>query len=262
MADLNDLLAKSKSTDQLALLKAKEAAKKKMSTDPKPGDIEVFKQTQAALEQTDAPAPDLPGRIFRTQMEGVKFLNGQGYKIGRDKFSRHVNDGLIPKHPSGGFEASALLGYAGAHCEPLASAINRETDSAALERMKADTANKMAMAERNRLKLERERGNLMPRDEHETDLAARAAFFKREVETLGRRLGPRLIHLVGGDEDRLPAFLEFWNEETAVWLDAYSRDREFVIGDQEADDQNPELSTLSSAAQEQLDFDDEEDDEL
>ncbi len=260
MPELTDLLARSKSTDQLALLKAKEAAKKKMATDPKPGDIEVFKQTQAALELSESPPPDQPGRAFRTQMEGVKYLNGQGYKIGRDKFSRHVIEGLIPKLPGGGFEASALLGYAAAHCEPLASAVNREADSAALERMKADTANKMAMAERNRLKLERERGNLMPRDEHETDLAARAAFFRREVETFGPRLGPRIIHLVGGDENKLPAFVEFWKEQTAVWLDAYAQDREFVIGDQEPEEADQPARPVRD--DERLDFDDEEDEDL
>lgn len=185
-----------------------------------------------SLFTNESPTPDPmgpPGRVFRTQMEGVKYLNGQGYKIGRDKFSRHVIDGFIPKLPNGGFEASALLGYAAAHCEPLASAVNREADNAALERMKADTANKQAMAERNRLKLERERGNLISRDDHETELAARAAFFRREIETFGPRLAPRIIALVGGRDESQEDFLRFWTGETEIWMDAWAQDRTFAL---------------------------------
>lgn len=239
MADLlNDLLEKSKSTDRLALLKAKEAAKKKMGSDPKPGDIAVFKKTQAELEKS-GPAP-LPGLIFPTQLEAVEYLNGQGYKLGKSKFNADLKKYQISELPGGGFEASALLGYARAHCQLHGRAVDQAAENANLERTKADAENKRLMAERNRLKLERERGNLMPRDEHETELAARAAFFKREVETFGRRLGPRFIHLVGGDENRLPAFLEFYKEQSEIWMDAWSKDRVFIVTDNDDETAGPD----------------------
>ncbi|MDL2226559.1 hypothetical protein LJB86_02750 [Deltaproteobacteria bacterium OttesenSCG-928-M10] len=194
--------------------------------------------------------------IYRTQLEAVEYLQAQGYKISKSKLSLDLRKKRLPTTPEGGFEASALLGYARTHCTPLARAEDQNESSANLERIKADAANKQAMAERNRLKLERERGNLMPRDEHELDLAARAAFFRREVETLGQRLGPRLIHLVGGDENRLPDFLEFWQENTEIWMDAWSEDREFAVPLNEAESE--ETSAPADLSEDSLeDLDDE-----
>ena len=56
----------------------------------------------------------------------------------------------------------------------------------------------------------------MPRMEHQRSLAARALFFiRREVENFIHLHGPGIIHLVGGDEGRLPELREFWEKATA-----------------------------------------------
>jgi hypothetical protein len=98
-----------------------------------------------------------------------------------------------------------------------------------LRRVKADADNKEALAARNKLKLEVEQGLLIEKEKHELSLAARAAFLKREVETLGLRLGQDIIALVGGDPSRLDDFIGFWKDKTETWLDTWSKDQEFTV---------------------------------
>ena len=88
-------------------------------------------------------------------------------------------------------------------------------------------------AERTRLKLEKEMGMLMPRSEHEEALSARALFFKSEIETFGYRKAGEIIALVGGDEGKLEALLDWWERETADWMDAWDSDREFTYGEED-----------------------------
>ncbi len=126
---------------------------------------------------------------------------------------------------------------------------DRAASDANLGRIKADAENKRIMAERGRLKLERELGNVIYREDYERELAARAQFFKREIETFGSRLGADIINLVVGDEHTLPLFNEFWQEQTASWMDGWSSDRTFVLGEspQEEAEEIEEVEELFGA---------------
>lgn len=237
--DLEALVAKSKETDQVALLTAKEMAKKKMASDPRPADLRVVEKAQQLLDRAAAPGP---GLVFATQLEALDYLQGQGYKVSKSKFNRDKAKGLVPTTAEGFFEANGLMGYAKVHCPVRERADDAAAGQAALERLKADAEYKRVMAERGRLKMEQEQGRLIAREDHERDLAARAAFFRREMETFGPRLGPQIILAVGGDDGRLPEFLALWRDEVETLMDAWAQDRDFVLdqGDQgEALDQTP-----------------------
>ena len=197
---------------------------------------------------------------FATQLEAVEYLNDYGYKIKKSKFSKDFKAGLVSANAEGHFEKNALLGYASIHCPALERLGDRAGSEANLERVKADAENKRAMAERNRLKLERELGNIISRDEHETELAARAAFFRREIETFGVRLAPRIIALVGGDDQRLEALIKFWREETEIWMDGWSGDRAFIVPQGAAEESGavPDMAGMD----EELDQQDEDEDDI
>ncbi len=192
--------------------------------------------SRAALP--DGPAPSPSGRVFKTQLDAVDFLTAQGFKIGKSKFNKDVRTGRVTPNAEGVFEAGVLLAYAATHLTPLARAGDRAGNQAAAQKLAADADLKSVQAERQRLRLQREQGLLMPRSEHEQDMAARALFFKAEVEGFAHRLGGELIAVVAGDESRLPEFLQWWEEKTAEWLDAWSADREFAAPDQ---DETPPL---------------------
>ena len=138
-----------------------------------------------------------------------------------------------------GFEEGSLLAYAAAHLKPLARQENRELTDVTVSRLSADAENKKVNAERNRLKLEREKGLLMPRSEFEENMAARALFFRNEIENFGLRKAGEIIELVRGDPALQDAFLSWWREETEDWMDAWSGDMQFG-GVDDGDDAGPE----------------------
>ncbi len=229
------LAEKSAENDLAFLLRAKEEAKRRMKEDPSQENISAFNRARAAVETETArlQAPANSGRVFKTQLDAVDFLTAQGFKIGKSKFNKDARAGRVTPNTEGVFEAGVLLAYAATHLTPLARAGDRAGNQAAAQKLAADADLKVVQAERQRLKLQREQGLLMPRAEHEQELAARAMFFKSEMEGFIHRLGGEIIALVAGDEGRLPELVQWWNERTADWMDAWSQDREFTAPDQE-----------------------------
>ena len=170
---------------------------------------------------------DLP-QVFRTATDAVAWLRRQGWKVSPQLFSNHWRAGKVPRGADG-FESSALLGYAATNLKPLASASDAEAREAAIGKLSADGQLKAIRAERERLKLDRDRGLLMPVARHEAELAARAVFFRAEIESFIVSRAGEMIGLVHGDESLREELIAWWEDATASWLDAYARDRDFLL---------------------------------
>lgn len=173
---------------------------------------------------------------FSKQIDAVRWLQSQGYKIQRTKMSADVRLGKVPTNADGKFEAATLLAYAAANLEPLTKVENQAVLESTVSRQTADANLKHYQAERTKLKLAKELGSLMPKVEHEQDLAARALFFKNEVRNFIHLYGGEIVHLVGGQESRLRDLVEWWAEKTGIWMDTWSQEREFLVPDDDADD--------------------------
>lgn len=187
----------------------------------------------SATKDIPRPAPaesaaPLPGQSFRTQLDAAAYLRAAGYRVSKSLFNVHFKKGLIARNGAGLFEASALLGYAAVHLTPTARIGDAQAQAAAVDRLSADADWRAVKAERERLKLQKEAGQVMPVSEHEDQLVARAVFFRAEIEAFIHRAGPRIIDVVRGEPDRLHDLIIWWGEATADWMDAWSREREFV----------------------------------
>jgi len=235
---LLELAEQSAKNDLAYLIKAKEEAKKRMKDDPSPENIRAFERAKGAVadEAGRLRPEDRAVRVYKTQLDAVAFLKGSGFKIAKSKFNKDFKAGKIPRNADGHFEEGVLLAYAAANLSPVATVENKAAGEAMVNRMSADAELKKFQAERQKLKLEKELGKLMFRSEVERGLAARAGFFRAQIENFGHLMGGRIIALVDGDEAKLPEFLRFWEESTVDWMDAWSADREFVNGDGEEAD--------------------------
>ncbi len=231
MADtLLALVEKSAETDLAFLLKAKEEAKKRMQTNPSPDAITAFNKAREAVEEESARLSGLTSsRAYKTQLDAVAYLKDSGFKLSKSQFNRDVKARKIPTNAEGYFEESALLGYAASNLTATGQLENKSMSEATTNRLSADAELKKFQAERVKLKLEKEQGLLMPRSEHERDLAARALFFKNEVQNFIYLHGGAIIHLVGGEETNLPILVEWWQETTANWMDTWAQEREFTV---------------------------------
>lgn len=231
---LLELAAKSGQNDLAFLIKAKEEAKRRMSEEASQQNIRAFDKAKEAVEaevgRLQQPAQP-QGLTFAKQLHAVAYLQAQGFKVGKSKFNADVKAGRVATTPEGHFEAGALLAYAAVHLTPLARAEHSGQVNASTNKLAADARLKDIQAQRQELKLQKEQGALMLKSEHEAALAARAMFFRSELEGFGLRALPALIQLVGGREDSLQEALEWWADATADLMDAWSADREFTTDD-------------------------------
>lgn len=237
--DLLALAEKSSANDLAFLIRAKEDTKRLMKQSPTKENITAFNRAKAAVADEVARLQGGGGsavKILKTQLDAVKFLQDQGFKLSKSKFGRDVNDRKVATNAEGQFEDGALLAYAAAHLTPAAQAENRALSDANVNRLAADADFKRISAERARMKMEKEQGLLMPRAQYEEDLAARAMFFKSEVDSFGFRKVGEIIALVNGDESKLLDLLKWWAKQTADWMDAWVSDRQFVANEEETGD--------------------------
>ena len=231
--DLLALAEKSSANDLAFLIRAKEDTKRLMKQNPTRDNITAFNRAKTAVadEVARLQGGGTAVKVLKTQLDAVEFLTNQGFKVSKSKFGRDVNEGKVATTVEGFFEDGAVLAYASLHLTPLAKAENRALTDATVNRVSADADLKRLTAERARLKLEKEQGLLMPRAQYEEDLAARAMFFKSEVDSFGFRKAGEIIALVNGEESKLPDLLKWWAAQTADWMDAWASDRQFVASD-------------------------------
>lgn len=174
-------------------------------------------------------------QTFKTQLAAVAWLQASGYRVSKSLFSQHVRKGLIASNTAGLFEVPALLGYAAVNLTPTARIKDAQAQAAAVGRLSADADWRAVKAERERIKLQKESGQVMPVREHEDELVARAVFFKAEIDGFIHRAGPRIIDLVHGNPDSLQDLIIWWADATADWMDAWSMEREFMTDDTETE---------------------------
>lgn len=248
--DLLSLAEKSAENDLAFLIKAKEDAKRRLKEDPSERNTQAFMRARDAV---DAETRRLQqgastGRVLKTQNACLAFLVDAGFKISKSQLSRDVAARKLTKTPEGYFDEQALLAYANVHLQPTAQVENRALSDATVRRLEADAEQKKLAAERTRLKLAKEQGLLMEIAAHEDDLAARALFFRSEIEAFGYRVAGELIALVGGDPDKQGDFLAWWQNATADWMDAWAADRDFNTELDESAAPDPAETTQEGAA--------------
>ena len=184
-------------------------------------------------EFRDASAAPVPGQSFKTQRDAAAWLQACGYKVSPSPFNLHFKRGLVARSAAGLFEAAALLGYAAVNLTPTARIEDAQAQAAATDRLSADADWRAVKAQRERLKLEKESGQVMSVREHEDELTARAVFFRAEIDGFIHRTGAKIIDVVRGDPDRLHDLIIWWGEATADWMDAWSAERDFVSRDRD-----------------------------
>ena len=201
-------------------------------------EAESEKTVEAApeAEAVSSPATPSPAHTFKTQTDAVRFLTSQGFKISKATFNEHLHRGSVCTNEDGFFHKSTLLGYAVNNLRSTVVDGDVRGREAQMTRASSDADLKQVKAERERIRLKKEQGLVMPRVEHENALAARALFFRQEIQSFIYRKADDIIELVGGNEKNHHKLVHFWEKETADWMDAWSTERDFSISDENLDD--------------------------
>lgn len=194
--------------------------------------------------------------ILANPLAILNYLKAQGYKVSRGTVYSRVNEGLLkPTAPGGGWLVRAVENYAKANWTKDGDAAkptkavqgNLDDATVAEERQRAEIELKRVTADRQRLKLAAERGQTVPREIVERDLALRAQAFRYGLENfihdaLGEitamfggesRTALEIVRLVGGKEElageivrrvqqREPELVAMWMDQVERFLEPYA----------------------------------------
>jgi hypothetical protein len=157
-----------------------------------------------------------------------RYLNAKGFKISYQHFIDVAGQGKVPRDVDGNFTRKDLDTFGKRYLKNFNQVAAKSMTDYNLMKIKADADNKRIMAARGELKLQLEQGKLIERDKHEEELAARMAFFKRELETFMLRRSSDVVDIAKGPEP-VEALLAWWKEAIAAWLDIWSSSRVFLV---------------------------------
>ncbi len=178
------------------------------------------KGDQGAEAKAGAASAAARRRVFESLNQVCGHLQAEGWQVCYNTLRKAVKDGRLKPRKDGRYTQWAADQYAAGvlkrrlpegGAEPEESA--PPAPSLGEEKTREDIELRKVARERERLKLDKERGNLIPRELYEKDLAARLALFSNSLDAwfsrvagevaalLGADLGAaeRIIALVGGD---------------------------------------------------------------
>jgi hypothetical protein len=203
--DLLEQIKQSEDTDLQLLLTTKEEAKRKLIEDPTNASaMTAFEKASRALKERMAD-PQANEPAFKNRAAVLRHLNEQGFKIGRQKLYNDVKAGLLRMRPDGTVPESAVTAYINSPMAKLSrpeaigdpeeterlNKVTWEIKQAELERIKEDTVGK------RRKNLE-DAGRLIPRDDLEREVIARALALKAFFAQQFRAKVQELIRSVSG----------------------------------------------------------------
>lgn len=271
-AKLAELVERSGSTDLAHLLKAKESAKSRMDRDPSRVNVKAFEEAKVALEkEVSKVSGEDSGRVFKNLNQAHQFLTGEaGFRVSYNTLKKHLVDETPPrarKRRGGGWTAGVLQAYAAAHLvkqvdeaagadtpvkpgKAVAAGNGDADEPGAAEARTRAHADKLAVqTERERMKLDLEKGRLVETSTVERELADRAKAFRLGLvgyapklsEDLAAHFGGdravalELCRVLGVDEALAPRIMDFaqgkaqefgrgWPAKVEAFLDPYSTD--------------------------------------
>ncbi|MBQ3060460.1 MAG: hypothetical protein IJD16_09155 [Desulfovibrio sp.] len=223
--NVEDLVARSASTDVQVLLTAKENAKRAALDEPSQANLAALDRASKMLESAMQATTSL--KDWRAVLA---YVEEQGRKLGKTKFFEDVKLGRLRKQTDGTFRRRdvdrylvtlPVLGTSDVVAERAADRQRRKEEQE-IRRIKA-------IADKEEFLLEVRRGAYIPKDQVHQELAARAVTLAAGLKTAFEAHSLDLIDTVEGNPKKSVALtgkLETMLEEA---LNEYSREMEFEV---------------------------------
>lgn len=222
-----------------------------------------------------SPPPDEKNPAYKTILDVVGRINKMGFRLSKSSAYNHGDKGLLRPDSDGIFTQDIIDKYiVRANLKRKDGSKKEALEKGNAERQNAETRRINAQAEREELKLRRERGLYIPKESMERELSYRAMVFKMDGDSFCRSEAGAIIELIIERleqttrekhpehealiaemikeaitfmKDKIPDLQEFLLERFHKWLARYAADREFTVPVPEAaemisdiDDENSE----------------------
>ncbi len=223
--NVEELLAKSASTDVQVLLTAKENAKRAALDDPSQANLAALDRASRMLESAMQATTNL--KDWRAVLAHVE---ENGRKLGKTKMFEDIKKGRLKKQPDGTFRQRDVDRYMASL--PLAGTPDAVAEKAAdrqRRKEEADIRKAEAAAEREEFDLAVKKGRFVPREQVHLELAARAVTLSSGLKTAFEAQHLDLVALVDGNPKKGAALVERLETLLDEALNEYSREMEFEV---------------------------------
>ncbi len=223
--NVEELLAKSASTDVQVLLTAKENAKRAALEDPSQANLAALDRASRMLESAMQATTNL--KDWRAVLAHVE---ENGRKLGKTKMFEDIKKGRLKKQPDGTFKQRDVDRYMASL--PMAGTPDIVAEKAAdrqRRKEEADIRKAEAAAEREEFDLAVKKGRFVPRELVHLELAARAVTLASGLKTAFEAQGLDIVSLVEGNPKKCTALIERLESILDEALNEYSREMEFEV---------------------------------
>ena len=169
---------------------------------------------------------------LKNRLEAVKWLQQQGYKVGKSKLYQDVSAGRLRVCNDGSIRVSDLQEYIRVQgLEPLREATEPDEDAEDLQREKVKEELRKLRLQNERQEFERQRqeGQYIPRQDLELELASRAGVLDTGLRSDIKTHARDWVHLVGGRADLVPDLIEAMLDVLDRRLNEYARMDKFEV---------------------------------
>jgi len=150
-----------------------------------------------------------PPESFRTVLEVLTYLRDEGWKVSKTSLYQHVKDAKLRPEQDGSFALKAVQKYARAHLQLKSTRQKRDDEDLQRKKLQLDIDLLEGKTKRERLKRDAEEGRLIPREDVDLELAARAVVQDHEWTRVIQSRAGEIIALVQGSADRSAELIRF-----------------------------------------------------
>lgn len=226
--NLDTLLERSSVTDVPVLLRAKEAAKRRLNDDPSP---ENFVTLARAMQMLGAAKADMDkDQKLASVKDVLAYLRGQARKISQSQLYKDLKRGHLRREADGSFTYRAVDRYA----QTLALVAMPEAKATELEGLaEQEMREKIGKTREQRLSINFDRkvkeAKYILREGVALELASRAAALGVGLRSVFRLHAPDYIRMVGGDVSKADDLAAEFEQNLDAALNEYSRPMDFKV---------------------------------
>jgi len=238
-AELLALAKKSAENDLPFLLASKEKARQAHKENPTAETMRLFNLAKTAYDAElskverggiSGPVSESLGKLPAVE----KYLSAAGWKVKKSKLYQDKKKGLLKMQPDGTVLKSDADAYAAVNLAPADAAPDaddQETLRLKREQLRMDLEIKRQVQERGLMRLQKERGELVPREEVDQILVSAVTVLRSSLrQWLYVNMG-ELVELVAGDPAKIEPAIHFWLNASNEFFNGFSRRREFEVED-------------------------------
>lgn len=174
---------------------------------------------------------ELSNDSFKNLLGVLTWLQNTGWKISRAGIYKHRAEGKIKQQPDGTYSAKDVDKYSRTFLKRKSTSKRLRDGIDDLQHRKTELEVRKLQIDnaRNEHRQQVEEGVYIPRDQFEIELVSRAAVLDAGLAHLFQSEAGAWIHLVGGDQRKLPELIGILVAAKDNLLNQYARPQEFVV---------------------------------